>query len=110
VGVEVGRASGEAGLILVSCLVVIAWAGSLAVAWRLGKSSFRVARRKAMNLPPPVNGGIMSLVPAVNGPCPSCGIAVRRHPAQTDKRCTRCIADAMDKADDEAQRADGWGA
>jgi hypothetical protein len=101
---------GMRAMILVSCLVAIAWAGSLAAAWRLGKASFRTARRKAMNLPPPVNGGIMSLVPAVNGPCPSCGVQVRRHPAQTDKRCTRCIAEAMDRADEDAQKAEGWGA
>jgi hypothetical protein len=86
-----------------------AWA-SYRVGWAQGQVALRNKRRAALDLPR-IPGGIMALVPPTIGPCVECGANFRRHPAMTDKRCSRCISDAIDKAEEKdlaEAKAQGW--
>lgn len=78
--------------------------------WSCGRVAMRNEKRQRVDLPR-IPGGIMALVPPLVGPCPTCGVGFRRHPAMADKRCAGCVARALeaDEERDIAQaRADGW--
>jgi hypothetical protein len=97
-------------------LVAVGLLGLLAGAFAgrsLASRGMRRARRAAMGLPPVARGpGILAVLPALEGDCPSCGARVKRHPAMAERRCAKCVAEAFDAEDEafvESLKAAGWG-